>query len=153
MGFNSRELKQILLDFFLTDVQYSRGKFDEIRWWFMINPAPIAWQSSLNVWGSQRTQYLSFKSHSSFMIQSRVKKKRGSTSVFKGEFPPDFSAIWSGRESDLMATIARWSWPIIWRDRVLNRKVIWPRSCGDRATIKPQSWATNHRRRPIFIAR
>ena len=34
------------------DVRNSRGKFDEIKERFMINPAPIASQSSLNVGGS-----------------------------------------------------------------------------------------------------
>ena len=37
------------------DVQNSRGKFDEIKEGFAINPAPIGSQSSLNAGGSQRT--------------------------------------------------------------------------------------------------
>ena len=37
-----------LLGFFIADVQNSRGKFDEIKEKFAINPAPIASQSSLN---------------------------------------------------------------------------------------------------------
>ena len=40
------------------DVRNSRGKFDEIKEEFAINPAPIASQSSLNVGGSQRTRVL-----------------------------------------------------------------------------------------------
>ena len=40
------------------DVQNSRGKFDEIKEEFMINPAPTALQSSLNAGGSQRTRDL-----------------------------------------------------------------------------------------------
>ena len=40
-----------LLGFFLTDVRNSRGKFDEIKEKFAINPAPIASQLSLNVGG------------------------------------------------------------------------------------------------------
>ena len=35
------------------DVQNSRGKFNEIKEEFTINPAPIASQSSLNAGGSQ----------------------------------------------------------------------------------------------------
>ena len=35
------------------DVWNSRGKFDEIKKKFVINPAPIALQSSLNVGGSR----------------------------------------------------------------------------------------------------
>ena len=40
------------------DVRNSRGKFDEIKGKFVINPAPIASQSSLNVGGSRRTRDL-----------------------------------------------------------------------------------------------
>ena len=42
-----------LLEFFLADVRNSRGKFDEIKEKFTINPAPIASQSSLNAGGSR----------------------------------------------------------------------------------------------------
>ena len=35
------------------DVHNSRGKFDEIKEKFVINPAPIASQSSLNAGGSR----------------------------------------------------------------------------------------------------
>ena len=34
------------------DVRNSRGKFDEIKEEFVINPAPIALESSLNAGGS-----------------------------------------------------------------------------------------------------
>ena len=37
-----------LLNFLLTDFQNSRGKFDEIKEEFVITPAPIASQLSLN---------------------------------------------------------------------------------------------------------
>ena len=68
----------VLIIFSITDVRNSKGKFDKIRWKFMINPAPIRSKSSLNEGGSRRTQDFSFKSLNSFMIQSRVKKnKRG----------------------------------------------------------------------------
>ena len=40
------------------DVRNSRGKFDEIKGEFAINPTPIVLQSSLNVTGSQRTRDL-----------------------------------------------------------------------------------------------
>ena len=40
------------------DVWNSRGKFDEIKEEFVINPAPIASQSSLNARGSRRTKDL-----------------------------------------------------------------------------------------------
>ena len=41
------------------DVQNSRGKFDEIKEEFAINPPPIASQLSLNAGGSGRTRDLS----------------------------------------------------------------------------------------------
>ena len=53
----------------------------------MINPAPIGSLSSLNVGGSRRTQDLDLKLVNSFTIQSRVKRKQLSTSVFTEEFP------------------------------------------------------------------
>ena len=77
MGFQFTWIEANLLDFFLADVRNSRGKFNEIKWEFVINPAPIASQLSLNAGGSRRTQDLSFKSLKSFMIQSRVKLTKG----------------------------------------------------------------------------
>ena len=40
------------------NVRNSRGKFDEIKEEFVINPAPIASQSSLNAGGSRRNRDL-----------------------------------------------------------------------------------------------
>ena len=40
------------------DVRNSRGRFDEIEEEFVINPAPIASQLSLNAGGSRRTKDL-----------------------------------------------------------------------------------------------
>ena len=51
----------------------------------MINPALIGSQSSLNMGRSRRTQDLALKLPNSFTIQSRVKKERENTSVFKEE--------------------------------------------------------------------
>ena len=42
-----------LLGSFLTDFQNSRGKFDEIKEEFVINPAPIPSELSLNAGGSR----------------------------------------------------------------------------------------------------
>ena len=42
-----------LLESFLTDFRNSRGKFDEINEEFMINPAPIPSELSLNAGGSR----------------------------------------------------------------------------------------------------
>ena len=41
------------------DVQNSRGKFDEIKGEFAINPAPIASESSVNMGGSRGTRDIS----------------------------------------------------------------------------------------------
>ena len=55
MGLQLSWIEANLLGFFLVDVQNSRGKFDEIKEEFVINPASIALQSSLNAGGSRRT--------------------------------------------------------------------------------------------------
>ena len=55
MGLQFMWIEANLLDFFLTDVQNSRGKFEKIKRKFAINPAPIASQLSLNAGGSRRT--------------------------------------------------------------------------------------------------
>ena len=51
MGLQFTWIEANLLDFFLADVRNSRGKFDEIKEEFAINPAPIALQLSLNAGG------------------------------------------------------------------------------------------------------
>ena len=93
MGLQFTWAEANLLHFFLADVQRSRGKFDEIRWKFVINPAPIGSQLSLNVGGSGRTQDLALKLLNSFTIQSRVERKEESTSVFKEDFAQKSRAV------------------------------------------------------------
>ena len=66
-----------LLDFFLADVQNSRGKFDEIKRKFVINPAPIASQLSLNAGESGRTYDFAPNLLNCFTNQSKVKRKEG----------------------------------------------------------------------------
>ena len=51
MGLQFSWIDANLLGFFLGDVQNLRGKFDEIKEKFVINPAPIALQLSLNAGG------------------------------------------------------------------------------------------------------
>ena len=84
MGLQFTQIEANLLDFFLADVRRSREKFYEIRWKFVINPASIGSQSSLNVGGSRRTQDLTLKLPNSFTIQSRVKRKQESSLVLMG---------------------------------------------------------------------
>ena len=112
MGLQFTRIEVNLLDFFLADVRRSRGKFNEIRWKFVINPALIGSQSCLNAGGSQRTQDLAWKYLNSFTIQSRVKRKQESISIFKEDFAWKSLVVWSDGEVDLMATIAQWSWVI-----------------------------------------
>ena len=77
-----------LLGFFLADVRNSRGKFDEIKEKFAINPAPIASQSSLNARGSRCTRDLPRNSLNSFTNRSKVKEQKENTWLFKGEIGP-----------------------------------------------------------------
>ena len=80
---NSRGLTSIGLVSSSADIRRSRGEFDRIKRWFVINPAPIESQSSLNAGGSRRTQDLAQKSLNSFMIQSRVLTQRKRTPFYR----------------------------------------------------------------------
>ena len=93
MGLQFSWIEANLLGFFLVDVRNSRGKFDEIKEKFMINPAPIASQLSLNAGGTRWTRDLPRNSLNFFTSRSKVKEQRRTTWVFKGE-------------------LARRSWPI-----------------------------------------
>ena len=103
---------------------------------FVINPAPILIESSLNAGGSRRAQDPSFKLLNSFTIQSIVKKEQGSTSVFKGDFLPKNS----GR-------LIRWRGGIDGHDRTMIMAhqsemivvLISPQMSDDRAAIGPRS--------------
>ena len=80
MGLQFLWIEANLLRFFLVDVRNSRGKFDEIKEEFVINPAPIPLQSSLNAGGSRRTRDLpqNFLNLLHESIKS-FKKKKGNT--------------------------------------------------------------------------
>ena len=82
MGLQFTWIEANLLNFYLADVRNSRGKFDEIKEEFAINPAPIALQLSLNAGASQRTYDFPLNFLNCFTNQSKVKKERGNTSVF-----------------------------------------------------------------------
>ena len=64
------------------NVRNSRGKLDEIKEKFVINPAPIASQSSLNAGGSRGTRDLPQNSLKSFTNRSKVKRKEGGNTCF-----------------------------------------------------------------------
>ena len=57
------------------DVRNSRGKFDEIKEKFVINPAPIASQSSLNAGGTRLTRDLPRNLLNFFTSRSKVKEQ------------------------------------------------------------------------------
>ena len=111
-GFNSRGLKWICADSSSADVRCSRGKFDQIRRNFVINPAPIGSQSRLNVGGSWRTQDLAKKLLNSFTIQSRVKKTREEHRFLK-EILPKKRGLFNLKKLRWTSTIARTRWGMI----------------------------------------
>ena len=59
------------------------GEFNQIKQRFVINPALIGSQSSLNMGGSRRTRDFAQKLLNSFMIQSRVKIQRKNIGIYK----------------------------------------------------------------------
>ena len=79
-----------LLGFFLGDVRNLRGKFDEIKEKFAINPAPIASQSSLNAGDHDELEiFLEIRLIPS-RIDQKLREKKGEYTGFKGKIRPDF---------------------------------------------------------------
>ena len=75
-----------LLRFFLADVRNSRGKFDEIKGKFVINPPPIGIDhDELKIFLEIRLIH--------FTNRSKVKDQRREIHAFKEEFPPDFETV------------------------------------------------------------
>ena len=89
MGLQFSWIEANLLGFFLGDVRNSMGKFDEIKEKFVINPAPITLQSSLNVGGSRWTRNLSRNSIDFFTNRSKVKEQGREIHAFKEENWPE----------------------------------------------------------------
>ena len=75
------------------DVRNLRGKFDEIKEEFASNPALIAFQSSLNAGGSERTRDLPRNLLNSLheSIKS-LRTRRGYIGFFKEDFGPKIVA-------------------------------------------------------------
>ena len=74
------------------DVRNLRGKFDEVKEEFAINPTPIASQLSLN---AERLRELkTFLEISLIKVtnRSKVVLQRENTSLFKGKFSPKIVA-------------------------------------------------------------
>ena len=87
--------------------RHSRGEFDQILWWFTINPAPIGSQSSRNAGGSWRTQDFTQKLLNSLTIQSKRKNH-----VLQEKSPRKSRTV-QFREDGSTVAIARSSWATI----------------------------------------
>ena len=82
LGFKSRRLKCIWSVSSSAYVRRSRGEFDQILQRFMINPAFIGLQSSLERGGITKNSGFAQKSLNSFTIQARVELQRGRTPFY-----------------------------------------------------------------------
>ena len=74
-----------LLGFLLADVRNLRGKFDEIKEKFAINPAPIALQSSLNAGDHEELEIFLKILLIPSRIDQKLRRKKGITLVLKGK--------------------------------------------------------------------
>ena len=88
MGLQFSWIEANLLGFFLVDVQNSRGKFDEIKEEFPINPALIASQLSLNAGGHDELEIFLEIFLIPFTNRSKVEEQKGKYIAFKGKFGP-----------------------------------------------------------------
>ena len=94
MGLQFSWIKANVLGFFLVDVRNLRGKFDEIKEEFAINPGPIASQLSLKTRGDHDELEIFLKiCLIPFTNRSKVEEQRENTWVFKGEISPKSWAI------------------------------------------------------------
>ena len=89
MGLQFTWIEANLLDFFLADVRNSRGKFDEIKEEFAINPAPIALQLSLNMGLKILLEVFLIASR----INQKLKNKQGIHRFLKGFLPKKFGPL------------------------------------------------------------
>ena len=85
MGLQFSWIEANLLEFFLVDVRNSRGKFNEIKEKFVINPAPIASQSSLNSGGHDELEIFLEIPLIPSRIDQKLKNKGRNTLVLKGK--------------------------------------------------------------------
>ena len=106
MGLQFSWIEANLLGFFLEDVRNSRGKFDEIKEKFMINPASIASQSSLEIFLESRLI--------PSWIDQKLRTKKGITSVLKRKIGPKIVANWSGRGGWFMDSWERFLGAMSW---------------------------------------
>ena len=74
------------------DIWNSRGKFDEIKGKFVINPAPIVSQSSLNAGDHDEIEIFLEILLIHFTNRSKVEKIRREIHAFKEKFSPKIMA-------------------------------------------------------------
>ena len=111
LGSKSRWLKCIWSVSSSAYFQRSRGEFDQILWWFMINPAPI---------GSQLRLYAGDHDELRILLKNRLIPSWFNQELsykeeehrFIGNFPRKMWAVWL-RGDGLTATIAQSSWATI----------------------------------------
>ena len=147
MGLQFPWIEANLLGFFLVDVRNSRGKFEDIKEKFAINPAPIASQSSLNVGGSRWNRDLPRNSLNSFTNRSKVEEQRREIHAFKEGNWPEFVGHWSGRGGDLQGSWERFhlarAWlqfrGDFWTDLAVHQSQIGFKFGNDCTTIGPRS--------------
>ena len=136
MGLQFSWIEANLIGFFLADVRNSRGKFDEIKEKFTINPAPIASQSSLNAGGSRWTRDLPRNLLNSFTNRSKVENKEGRIHRFYREnWPEDrgqLKRLWERFCGVVGAIPSCGSVTSILRQFLLQFRL---QKCYDRATI------------------
>ena len=144
------------LGFFLADVQNSRGKFDEIKEKFAINPAPIASQSRINAGDHNELEIFLEICLISSRIDQKLKNNEEQHGALKGEIGPKIVAIELVVRADLRhrgrGSLGRLCSSRTCDEFFLNLASISlhknPRSRHDRATITPQS---GHDRASIVI--
>ena len=147
MGLQFSWIEVNLLGSFLADVRNYRGKFDEIKEKFAINPATIASQSSLNAGGSRWTRDLLRNSLKSFTNWSKVEEQIREIHAFKeGNWPEDRGRFlrswgwnWCVIEAVSIERNCGFKSPVNWLEFCLKKPTIGPRSRLDRATIEPRS--------------
>ena len=148
-----------LVGSFLTDFQNSRGKFDEIKEEFMINPDPIPSELSLNVGGHDELKiFLEIRLIPS-QIDQKLRTKKGEYMLFKEKFGSKIVGHWSGRGGDLQGSWERFHLARTRLqfcdvfDRISRSKSLQflPRSHHDHAAIGPRSCVDRDPRAPSII--
>ena len=143
MGLQFLCIEPNLLGFFFVDVRNSRGKFDEIKEKFVINPAPIASQSSLNAGDHDELEIFLKICLIPSRIEQKLKNKGGKYMLLKGKlglilrpFDAIVEAVLRGRGSDSLGRCCGSRICSKFASIFASKR---PRSRHDRATIVRRS--------------